>query len=141
MEIRIESIEEYQYAVGRGYEPLLEDCPEINAVFIIPNQLRVEIQDEKFKTIDKFYREFYRLSRKICEETGVPIPNYSAVNVSHILSRGAHPRMAKDLRNANLLTYSQHTRWEVGDRKGMKIFPKNKIKMEKLKHEYYGKVR
>lgn len=123
--------------IKRGYEPLMGFERSINAMFEIEHKLRRELQDAKFKTKDKFYRAAYNLSNKICEETGLAIPFYSAVNISHVLSRGAHPAMWNDLRNYNLLTLIKHNQWETGNRKSMKIYPANELLMQKLKLEYY----
>ena len=135
--IEIETFEEYEYCVSRGYEPLLEFHK--GAHFVLSNVLRREIQTTRFKTIESFYRYCYEHSSKRCEETGVSIPFYSAVNISHILTRGAHPAIAKDPRNFNLLTFLAHQKWEVGNRKSMRIYNKNQIKIEKLKLEYYAR--
>ena len=136
--IKIVSSWEYDYLVARGYEPLMGFDRSINAIFEIEHGLRRQLQDQKFKTLDKFYRTAFKLSNKVCEETGIPIENYSAVNISHIISRGADIRMWNDLRNFNLLLFEKHQQWETGNRKAMKIYPENQIRMQKLKLEYNG---
>ena len=137
-EILIDSSIMYDYCVARGYEPLIGYEKSINAVFKIPIELRRELQEKKFKSLDQFYKTAFELSNKTCEETGQWIRQYSAKNISHILSRGAHPAMAFDLRNFNLLTFSAHQQWEHGNRKAMKIYKRNQKKMEMLKFDYYG---
>ena len=137
--IKISTREQYQHLIGRGYEPLMGYCAPLRAYFDIDNVLRRELQKERFKTKESFYKFCYTISNKICEECGLELPYYSAKNISHILTRGAHPAMALDPRNFNLLTYQNHTRWETGDRKNMKIYKKNQETMQMLNLEYYGK--
>ena len=132
----------YDFAVRRGCEPL------IDSRFKLPIKLRVEIQKELFgkciigrgnipQANDRFYRWVFSRKGGICEETGQPIHSYAAVHVSHIYSRGAHPEMAHDPRNTNILIVEKHTQWEnERKRKGMKIYRKNIEIMELLKNEY-----
>ncbi len=137
--IEISTREEYELLINRGYEPLTGVCAPLKAYFDIDNLLRRELQAERFKTIIAFYKFCYAISNKICEECGIELPYYSAKNVSHILSRGAHIAISLDPRNFNLLTYQNHQRWESGDRQNMKIYNKNQETMQMLNLEYYGK--
>ena len=128
--------EEYDYVVSRGYEPL------IDARFPMEHSLRVEIQKEKFGGNNaegnaKFYKWCLAHKPNICEECGKPIRYASATNVSHILTRGSHPECAHDPRNANILCFECHSRWEhTTTRKGMNICHKNEKTIEMLKKEY-----
>ena len=128
--------EEYDYVVSRGYEPL------IDARFPMEHSLRVEIQKEKFGGNNaegnaKFYKWCIEHKPNICEECGKPIRYASATNVSHILTRGSHPECAHDPRNANILCFECHSRWEhTTTRKGMNICHKNEKTIEILKKEY-----
>lgn len=137
--IEISTKEEYQHLISRGYEPLTGYCAPLRAYFDIDNVLRRELQKERFKTKESFYKFCYAISNKICEECGLELNYYSAINVSHILTRQAHPVIALDPRNFNLLTFNNHRRWETGDRKNMKIYNKNQETMQMLQLEYYGK--
>lgn len=137
-EIEIATREEFFYLKERGYEPLTGYLAKIKTRIVIPNQLRRELQQEQFKTIESFYRFCFAISPQFCEETGQKLQYYSAAFVSHILSRGAHPAIAKDPRNVNVLSKPQHDVWEFGLRKTMKIWPSNELKTEQLKIEYYG---
>lgn len=65
-----------------------------------------------------------------------PLREYSSVYVSHILTRGAHPDMAHDPRNINILCFNHHNQWENGDRRAMRIYEKNVETIELLKNEY-----
>jgi len=134
----ISTREEYEYCVKRGYEPLCED----EYRFPMPHFLRVEIQKEKFggnnaEGNQKFYK-FCLLHKPLyCEECGKPITHPSAINVSHILTRGAHPEMAHDCRNVNILCPEHHEKWEhATTRRNMRIYEKNQKKIEQLKKEY-----
>lgn len=134
--IIIETREEYDYAVRRGYEPLADSR------FKISHPLRVEIQRERFGRNDaegnqKFYSFCLKRKSLVCEECGKPIRSPSAINVSHILTKGAHPEMSHDIRNINILCPEHHEQWEhATTRKGMRIFEKNQIVIENLKNDY-----
>ena len=129
--------EEYLYAVGRGYEPLL------GGVLEMAHDLRVEIQREKFgeghtpSENERFYRWCWANKPHRCEECLKPLKDYSAVYVSHLLTRGAHPALAHDPRNTNILCGRCHSAWENGDRRGMRIYESNKARIDALKNEYY----
>lgn len=127
--------EEYDYALARGYDPLYDER------FPMDIALRKEIQKEKFggnnaRANSVFYRYCLENNPLVCEECGKPINFPSAVNVSHILSRGAHPDKAHDPRNVNILCFDCHAKWENGDRKSMRIYTKNEKIIELLKKEY-----
>lgn len=137
--IIITDYDEYRYAVGRGFEPLLDWRR-----FKVDIRLRVELQRELFgrgeidtmRANEKFFRWVWARKPHQCEETMRPLPNYSAVYVSHILTRGAHPEMATDPRNVNILCFEMHNRWENGDRENMRIYPGNVRIIEMLKTDY-----
>lgn len=128
----------YDECRARGFEPLTD--PK----FQMEIGLRVEIQRELFgrghtpAENERFYRWCWDHYPHICEETMKPLREYSAVFVSHILTRGAHPEMAHDPRNVNILSFPAHERWENGDRKSMRIYPSNLLRIEILKREYAG---
>ena len=131
----IETREEYDYVVSRGFEPLVDKR------FPMEIGLRREVQGEMFgkndsKGNEKFYKWCLRKFPHVCEECGVPIENPWAMNVSHILTRGAHPDKAHDPRNVNILCWRHHMEWENGNRKSMRIYSKNEKTIEQLKREY-----
>ena len=127
---------EYDLCKAHGIEPL------IDRRFAIDIRLRVAIQRELFGTghtpqeNERFYRFCWEHYPHQCAETMRPLNQYSATYVSHILTRGAHPEMAHDPRNVNILCFEMHNRWENGDRKNMRIFAGNQIIIEQLKREY-----
>ena len=136
--------EEYEALKKRGYDLLFYDN---NLKLDIA--LRKEIQEEIFgkgnhqEANQKFYRMAWdksmtRCHTHFCQECSRPLLEYSATYISHILSRGAHPEMAYDLRNYNLLCPACHSRWENGDREKMRIWRKNEAIMRLLKKEYEG---
>lgn len=136
---RITTREEYDYAVSRGYEPL------IDGRFDLDHALRVVIQREKFGTghspeeNERFYRFVWEHRTKICEECLRPLHQYSATFVSHILTRGANPELAHDPRNTNILCFAHHNQWEhATTRMGMRIYLSNQRKIEELRKEYYN---
>lgn len=135
--------EEYLYCTNRGFNPLLDTVH-----FRMTIHLRVKIQRELFghcifgrgedimKANGRFFRWIWDHRPHICEETMRPLYGYSATYCSHILSRGAHPEMAHDPRNINILNFESHNRWEHGDRENMRIYPGNLAIIELLKKEY-----
>lgn len=137
MQYIVTTREEYDYAVGRGYEPLL------GGLLDMEHGLRVEIQREKFgeghtpAENEKFYRWVWAHKEHQCEECMRPLLDYSAVYVSHILTRGAHPEIAHDPRNTNILCERCHATWENGCRDCMRIYESNRARIDALKQEYY----
>lgn len=142
--LRIDSIYEYRQCVERGFEPLIDDR------FELPIELRIEIQRQLFGHVtrgrgnipqanERFFRWVWERKPHRCEETMRPLHNYSAVYVSHILSRGAHPEMAHDPRNVNILCAEMHNMWENGRRQSMRIWEKNSRIIKILKNEYQEK--
>ena len=136
--IVIDTRECYDYAQSRGYEPL------IDGRFAVEIHLRVEIQRELFgrghtpAENERFYRWCWEHLPHRCEECLRPLPDYSAVFVSHILTRGANPAMAHDPRNVNILCLGHHNQWENGARDAMRINARNEIRIENLRKEYQG---
>lgn len=132
----IDTREQYDLCKQRGFEPL------IDRRFALEINLRLSIQRELFGTghtpaeNERFYRWCWDHYPHICSETMRPLRQYSATYVSHILTRGAHPEMAHDPRNINILCFEQHNRWENGDRERMRIYRSNQRIIEQLKREY-----
>lgn len=134
--------EEYQFVTDRGVCPLLD-----YKRFTMDIRLRVEIQRELFghcvfgrgnipQANERFFRWVWEHKPHQCEETLRPLPSYSAVYCSHILTRGSHPEIAHDPRNINILCFEMHNRWENGDRERMRIYPANMRLIELMKTEY-----
>jgi hypothetical protein len=77
-----------------------------------------------------------------CEECGTNIINPTGMNVSHILHSSTHKELYLVPENSNILCKvgdnpknwgaSCHNKWETGDKKSMKIYPKNMDVIEKL---------
>lgn len=134
--VKISTRQEYDYCVLRGYEPLIND------IFDMDIALRLQIQREKFgrghtmAENERFYRWCWGHYPHKCQETLRRLDSYSAVYISHILTRGAHPAMAHDPRNVNILSFEAHNKWENGDRQSMRIYAKNQITIKKLLNEY-----
>lgn len=126
----------YDYCVAHSFEPLIDPR------FPMDIALRVSVQRELFGTghspeeNEKFFRWCWEHYPHICEETMRPLWHYSAVHISHILTRGAHPEMAHDPRNVNILCLEAHNQWENGKRENMRIFVRNQRTIQELKNEY-----
>lgn len=137
--IDITDMDIYREAVSRGFEPLL-DCRR----FKMDIRTRVEVQRELFgrgridtmQANERFFRWMWEHKPHYCEETLRPLHSYSAVHISHILTRGAFPEMATDPRNINILTFEAHNTWEHGRRERMRIYPGNMRMIELLTSEY-----
>lgn len=140
--IIIQDREEYNYVTDRGFCPLLD-----YKNFKIDINLRIEIQREMFgrcvigrgkipQANERFFRWVWAHKPHRCEETMRPLREYSAAYCSHILTRGAHPEMAHDPRNINILCYEMHNLWENGKRENMRIYAGNVFVIDMLKKEY-----
>ena len=136
MPIKIDSMPEYALCISRGFEPLIDRRFELDTA------LRIQIQRKLFgkghtpEENEKFYRWCWAHNPHICEETRKPLKEYSAVYISHILTRGAHPELAHDPRNVNILCLEAHNQWENGNRESMRIYRSNQIRIEQLRKEY-----
>lgn len=136
--IAIGSREEYYYLVKRGHDPLVDERH-----FKLTPELRKQIQGERFGTghtpdeNERFYRYVWNRKAHYCEECGRPLPEYSATYISHILTRGAHPEMAHDPRNTNILCFVHHEQWEhATTRRTMRVYQSNKRIIEELIKDY-----
>jgi len=133
---------EYELVVSRGYQPLLP-----NKHFALDIRLREKIQKELFgrcvigrgnipQANERFFRWVWDNKPHYCEECMKPLRAYSAVYCSHILTRGAHPEMAHDPRNINILCFEHHNQWENGAREKMRIYPGNQRTIKELENDY-----
>jgi hypothetical protein len=134
--VEITNREDYDALLKRGIDCLYDKRYHLEI------GLRREIQREKFGTNtiannQKFYRFCIEHLPMVCEECGKPITHPSAINVSHILTKGSNPAMAYDCRNVNILCPEHHSVWENGDRQSMRIYDRNNERIELLKQEYY----
>lgn len=144
-------MDEYNFCVNRGYEPLrgrTQILPSgAHLDFRIDISLRREIQNSRFGKLEtyltnrvqanqKFYEYAWNLAPHYCEECCIPLEQYSAVYISHILSRSGHPEIAHDLRNFNVLCPKHHKAWESRNNQNMRIYRQNKRIIETLKKEY-----
>lgn len=138
----ITSREEYEALKARGIDALFYDKN-----LRLEIGLRKEIQEEIFgkgnhqRANQKFYRMAWekstpRMGSHFCQECHRKLESYSATYISHILSRGAHPAMAYDLRNFNILCPECHARWEGSDNRKMRINTQNEVIIKLLKSEY-----
>lgn len=140
--IKIDTVEEYNYVKIRGFEPLL-----YNKYFRVDIKLREQLQRAIFGNCvtgrgdimaanERFFRWIWNNKPHYCEECMRPLREYSAVYCSHILSRGAHPEIAHDPRNINILCHRHHEQWEVGNRESMRIYPGNQRIIRELLEDY-----
>lgn len=141
--IHLTNRDEYEVATGRGFKPLLDWRH-----FVLPIDLRIEIQREIFghSTISvgnratanqRFYEWCWDNMPHFCQESMRPLHDYSAEFISHILSRGAHPEMAHDPRNVNILFTPFHNMWEDSiKRSQMKLYTMNLLIIDILRKDY-----
>lgn len=147
--IRVQNQSEYYSLIAKGVKPLTD------FILIEMNiRLRVSLQFEMFgesfsrrgnviKANQRYYEWCWQNSQKICENCMKPLYSnrnientYSAVHISHILSRSNCPEMAHDPRNKNILCAKCHAKWEGPERKSMLIYPLNSAIITILKNEY-----
>lgn len=147
--ILIQNKNSYEAIKARGFEPLTDyQFTEIEI------RLRVSLQFELFgesefsrgdvlKANQKFYIWNWNNNIKVCQNCTKPLFSnrnidnaYSAIYISHIMTRKAFPEMAHDPRNVNILCGRCHEKWEIGNRKEMLIYPLNQIIIRILKNEY-----
>ena len=140
MKTEVNTREEYDALLQRGIDALCDDRYHLEI------GLRIAIQKEKFGRNDdvgnaKFYHYCLTHFPMVCENCGKPIRHPWATNVSHILTRGAHPRLSHDCRNINILCAECHSAWEHTTTRyklRMWFVEKNERTIEELKREYYG---
>jgi len=133
--LKIYTIEEYEYCVKRGYEPLYD------AMFDLSFTLRFLIQNDLFfgtvpERNQRYYLWNWKHKKHRCEECNSHLSEYSASFISHILPRSSYPELAFDPRNNNILCLFHHAQWESEEkRKTMRIYDKNMQMIERLKNE------
>lgn len=128
--------EAYDSAVKRGIDPLCADAWKLPMSIELRKEIQRELFGKSASGNQKFYRYCLEHKPMVCEECKKPIRNPSAVNVSHILSRGAHPECRFDPRNINILCFECHQKWENGKREEMLIYNRNQYIIRQLKKEY-----
>jgi hypothetical protein len=136
--IHLTTLEECEYVRSRGREPLA-DFKRFSMSFDLRYELIRQLFPEySVANTSKFYHWYWNTYPfgRICEETGIPLQNYSPVFISHIITRGSHPEMAYDPRNCNLLSYEAHNRWESHHREEMRIFRGNEMRIKTLTDEW-----
>lgn len=138
--INITTLEEYDYIVSRGFEPLL-DWRKFEICIELRKSIQFDIFGEgSFQTAnDKFYHWIWEHSIHNCAETGVYLPTYSAVYISHIISRGSDRRMAIDARNINILSPQIHAVWDNGtteQKQKLNIYRENQLIINLIKKDY-----
>ena len=132
--------EDYDILLSKGIDCLYDPR------FDLEIGLRIAIQKEKFGKNDdegnaKFYHYCLTHFPMVCENCGKPIRYPWATNVSHILTRGAHPEMAHDPRNISILCAQCHELYEhstTRDQLRMWYVEKTERVKEMLKKEYQG---
>ncbi len=141
--INIDTKDQYDFILSKGFQPLFDWKH-----FILDIHLRVEIQRYLFgksyfgrgnikEANQRFYEWNWKYKAHYCQETIQTLHNYHSVHISHINGRGAHPEMANDPRNVNILNYFSHQKWEDEKRrKGMRIYDYNIIIIKMLQEDY-----
>nr|UVY16978.1 MAG: NinG protein [Bacteriophage sp.] len=133
----LDTFEEIDYCLRMGYNPLL-----FNNNFDIEPKTRYEYLKRMFgdghgqRANERFFRYMWDVKPHYCEECLKPLTGYSAVYISHIITRGSSPMIAHDPRNINILCFNCHNRWEhANTRKGMRIYQSNLEKIKVLKRD------
>ena len=85
-----------------------------------------------------FYEECFNESNKKCEECDIELgEKYKPIYVSHILTKNSYPSLRHYKLNVNILCELHHHIWEFGDRKAMKIYEGNRLRMDDMISKYY----
>lgn len=141
--IAICTMADYESITAMGFNPLMDWRR-----FQLDIGLRITLQSRLFGRVEighgdipqanqRFYMYCWENSKvHVCQESQQPLYEYSATFISHILSRGAHPEMAHDPRNFNLLSKYWHDQWENGNRDVMKVRKENNRIIKLLNEDY-----
>jgi len=124
--INISTFEELDLCLKHGINPLFW-----NRFIKLEISFRIEVQNQLFgkselgkgdtvRSNDKFYHYCFENSSLHCENCGQKVYKlrniegcYSAIYISHILSRGSNAHLAHDPRNQNFLCPKCHAKWET----------------------------
>ena len=101
---------------------------------------KIKITKKAQDTIKKdqeFYKEIWEERPHHCQECGIYLGMaLKKEYISHILSKGAFPKLRYDKKNINVLCFNHHQQWEFGKRNEMKISTKNETIISELKYKY-----
>ena len=87
---------------------------------------------------ENFYQKCFDSSDHRCEECGTKLPNefrndqgkvLARWRYSHIVAKSIAPELRHDVSNINHLCLKHHGQWDHGDKKSMKIYAKNALKL------------
>ena len=140
MKTEVNTREEYDALLKHGIDALSDNRYHLEI------GLRRAIQKEKFGGNNdegnaKFYAYCLHHFPMVCENCGKPIRHPWATNVSHILTRGAHPEASHDPRNISILCAECHSLYEHSTTRQqlrMWYIEKTERIKEELKKEYQG---
>lgn len=148
--LSINTIEEFNLCISKGVNPLFWHRTikiEINLRKTIQQKLfgnAERISRDIVRANDRYYHYCFEHSLLACENCGVSLyaaknidKSFSAIYVSHIISKGSNPQIAHDPRNHNILCPKCHDRWENGTRREMLIYFDNSVIIHELKNDYY----
>lgn len=150
MAVIISSDTEFDFCLKRGVNPLFwQRDIKIDINYRIQKQYELfgDPRDGNYdivKAHEKYYKYCFEHSTMHCENCGIKLFSmrnidscYSAIYISHILTRKANPEMAHDPRNHNILCPKCHEKWENGERRAMLIYLDNQEIIKELKHDYF----
>lgn len=104
------------------------------------NKLKQSVSNktlEEIKKDEEFYEKCFNQSNHKCEECNKDLPTQfrdsegkiiARYRYSHIVPKSIASHLRRLVKNINHLCFHCHFKWDMGDKKSMKIYEKNKEK-------------
>tara|TARA_R110000772_G_scaffold13035_4_gene38980 strand:- start:7744 stop:8238 length:495 start_codon:yes stop_codon:yes gene_type:complete len=89
---------------------------------------------------EEFYEKCFNASNHKCEECGKQLPDefrgddgkvIARWRYSHIIPKSIAPELRHEIENINHLCLEHHSKWENGDKKSMRIYDGNVLRLPK----------
>lgn len=135
----------YGNKFGKQYKNTLKSKPllikpkkrQINKNNKLSHKVKEPIRLTMLEKDELFYEELFNMSDHKCEECSKALPTnfrdedgkiVARWRYSHIIPKSIAPKLRHSKKNINHLCLEHHSEWENGDKKGMNIYNKNKLR-------------